>query len=151
MPSPAPTDRESDRDRGAVLVEYAFAFPILLLAVVAGMSFLWAAFVQVQAGQAAREGARYASVALRPTYRTHPDATAVVQRVRDRVPALHLDPADVTVTYPGCPAPCSPPPANWPVVVTVRKELPSVMRPFAHFFSGGDSIVAAAGGEGRAE
>src|SRR5262249_31256971 len=132
-------------------VEYVFAFPVLFTAVVAGISFLWAAFVQVQAGQAAREGARYATVALRPTYRTHPDADAVVQRVKDRVPALHLATSDVTVAYPGCPSPCSPPPANWPVTVTVRKQLPSVIGSLAQLFRGSSTISASAGGEGREE
>ena len=145
-----PATRNRD-ENGAVLVEYAFAFPVLLTAVVAGMSFLWAAFVQVQAGQAAREGARYATVALRPTYRTHPDADAVVQRVKDRVPVLHLTTSDVTVAYPGCPSPCSPAPSNWPVTVTVQKTLPSVMKPFVALIRGSGTITASSGGEGREE
>ena len=135
------------RERGAVLVEFAFAFPVLLLVVVFALALLWAAFVQVAAGHAAREGARYASVAQRPTYRTHPDASAVVDRVRNRVGVLGLEASDVSVEYPGCATSCS----NGPVVVTVRKTIPGPLRPFVGVFTGGDTIVARSEGKVRAE
>jgi hypothetical protein len=144
------TDPADRSDHGAVMVEFAFAFPVLLLAVVAGLSLLWAAFVQVSAGQAAREGARYASVALPPTYRSHPDAAAVVDRVRDRVPALRLTAGDIDVQYPSCPT-CSSAPANAPVVVTVSKSLPSPVAAFARIFGASGTIVASSQGEVRAE
>ena len=142
--------RTEHRERGAVMVEFAFAFPVLLLAVVAGLSLLWTAFVQVSAGQAAREGARYASVALPPTYRSHPDAAAVVDRVRARVPALRLEASDVDVEYPTCPT-CASAPANAPVVVTVSKTLPSPVAGFARIFGATGTIVASSQGEVRAE
>ena len=135
--------RRNDDEGGAVLVEYAFAFPVLLLAVVAALAILWAAFVQVAATHAAREGARYASVALPPTYRTHPDTAAVVDRVRSRVGVLGLEDDDVAVT----PATAS----NTPVVVTVSKTLPGPLRPFARIFAGGDTIVATSEGKARIE
>ena len=127
-----------------MIVEFAFAFPVLLLAVVAALSILWAAFVQVAAGHAAREGARYASVALPPTYRTHPDADAVTDRVRERVSVLGLtaDDIDVDFTTTG---------SNGPVVVTVSKTLPGPLRPFARVFAGGDTIVARSEGKARTE
>lgn len=123
-----PRPRLRRNDSGSVLVEFAFAFPLLILAVLFGIGILWAAFLQVAAGQAAREGARYASVALAPTYRTHPDAAMVVARVKGKVPVLNLDAADVVVTYPGCAAPCANPPANSPITVTVSKPLPGLFR-----------------------
>lgn len=126
-----------------MLVEYAFAFPVLLLVVVAALSILWAAFVQVAASHAAREGARYASVALPPTYRTHPDTAAVVDRVRNRVGVLGLQDDDVTVT--------SSTASNVPVVVTVSKTLPGPLRPFARVFAGGDTVVATSAGKARTE
>ena len=95
-------------ETGAELVETAIALPVLLLVAVAGMSLLWLGFVEVQAGAAAREGARIASLAQPPTYRTHPTATEVARRVAARTPVLRLQPGDVEVTYPGCPAPCTP-------------------------------------------
>lgn len=137
------SDHTNRGDDGAVLVEYAFAFPILMGVVVFGLFILWAAFVQVQAGQAAREGARYASVALAPTYRTHPSVSQVVQRVKDRVPDLDLTDADVAVTYPDCASPCAAPKANTPVVVTVTKHLPGFLHDIA--------ITASSEGEVRAE
>jgi Flp pilus assembly protein TadG len=130
-------------DRGAALVEFALAFPVLMLVVLFALGLLWATFVQVAAGQAAREGARYASVALAPTYRTHPDAAAITARVADKVPVLKLDPSNVTVEYPGCAAPCPTPPSNTPVVVTVRKTLPGLFH--------GIEIKATSTGEVRAE
>ena len=130
-------------DQGAELVEFAFAFPVLVVLVVAALGLLWAAFVQVAAGQAAREGARYASVALPPTYRVHPDAAAVAARAARKAPVLNLSAADVTVAYPGCPSPCAAPPSNTPVVVTVRKQLPGLF--------GGLTIRATSSGEVRAE
>lgn len=129
-------------ERGAVLVEYAFAFPLLLLVVVFTLSLLWAAFVQVAASHAAREGARYASVALPPTYRTHPDEAAVVDRVRNRVGVLGLTTGDIAVTGAT---------SNGPVTVTVSKTLPGPLRPFARIFSGGDTIVATSTGKVRSE
>ena len=123
-----------------MLVEFAFAFPVLLLVVVFALALLWAAFVQVAAGHAAREGARYASVASRP------DEAAVVDRVRDRVGVLDLAPQDVNVDYPTCGG-CS----NAPVVVTVRKTIPGPLRPFLGVFTGGDTIVARSEGKVRAE
>lgn len=130
-------------DEGAELVEYSFTFPILFLTVLFGLFILWAAYLQVAAGQAAREGARYASVALPPLYRTHPDTKAVVDRVKGRVPDLHLTDQDVTVSYPSCPAPCTEPPSNTPIVVTVTKQLPGF---FSNF-----KIKATSAGEVRAE
>ncbi|HEV7887444.1 MAG TPA: hypothetical protein VGO92_07790 [Acidimicrobiales bacterium] len=118
-----------------MLVEFALALPLLVAAGVFGLAVLWAAFVQVAAGQAAREGARYASVALPPTYRTHPDAAAVVQRVRAKVPVLRLSAGDVTVV----PAAR----ANGPVTVTVRKALPGLLH--------GIAVTASSTGEARAE
>jgi Flp pilus assembly protein TadG len=136
-------DRTDRTDDGAVLVEFAFAFPVLVLLVLFAVGVLWATFVQVAAGQAAREGARYASVALAPTYRTHPSAAQVVARVKGKVPVLKLDPADVTVAYPNCPAPCATPPANTPVTVTVHKSLPGLFHDI--------TITASSSGEVRAE
>jgi Flp pilus assembly protein TadG len=127
--------RRSRSQQGAVLVEFALALPLLVAAGVFGLAVLWAAFVQVAAGQAAREGARYASVALPPTYRTHPDAAAVVQRVRAKVPVLRLSAGDVTVV----PAAR----ANGPVTVTVRKALPGLLH--------GIAVTASSTGEARAE
>lgn len=136
------TGRRRD-DGGAVLVEFALAFPLLMLAVLFAIGILWAAFVQVAAGQAAREGARYASVALAPTYRTHPDAAQVADRVKGKVPVLNLEAADVAVSYPNCAAPCANPPANTPVVVTVSKPMPGLFK--------GIVISATSEGEVRAE
>ena len=130
-------------DGGAVLVEFALAFPLLMLTVLFAIGILWAAFVQVAAGQAAREGARYASVALAPTYRTHPDAAMVANRVKGKVPVLNLDAADVAVSYPNCAAPCAAPPANTPIVVTVSKPMPGLFK--------GIVISATSEGEVRAE
>lgn len=130
-------------DAGAVLVEFAWAFPVLMLVTLFALFAMWAMFLQVQAGQAAREGARYASVALPPTYRTHPDAAAVVERVRNRVQDLHLTDADVSVVYANCADPCPEPPSNTPVTVTVSKHLPS-------FFLN-ITISATSTGEVRAE
>ena len=138
-------------ERGAALVEFAFAFPVLLLAVAAGLTFLWAAFVHVSAGHAAREGARYASVALPPTYREHPRADMVITRVRNRVPVLRLADGDVAVTYPGCADPCTAPPANGFVVVTVSKDLPSPIAAFARMLGSSGVIEASSRGEVRAE
>lgn len=130
-------------EAGSVMVEFAFAFPLLMLAVVFALGILWAAFVQVAAGQAAREGARYASVALPPAYRTHPNAAQVADRVRGKVPVLGLDAADVVVEYPACAAPCANPPANTPVVVTVSKPMPGLFKSIV--------ISATSEGEVRAE
>ena len=136
--------RPARRDEsGAVLVEVAFAFPLLMLAVLFAIGILWAAFVQVAAGQAAREGARYASVALAPTYRTHPDAAQVADRVKGKVPVLNLDAADVVVSYPNCAAPCANPPANTPIKVTVSKPMPGLFKSIV--------ISATSEGEVRAE
>ena len=130
-------------DNGSVLVEYAFAFPVLMTVVIGGMFALWAMFLQVQAGQAAREGARYATVALPPTYHTHPTVDQIVQRVQQRVPDLHLSDSDVTVAYPTCTTnPCNVL-ANTPVVVTVTKHLPGFL---SHI-----TIHASSTGEARAE
>jgi Flp pilus assembly protein TadG len=139
---PRPSRRGHD-DAGAVLVEFAWAFPVLMLVTLFALFAMWAMFLQVEAGQAAREGARYASVALAPTYRTHPDAAAVAARVKNRVQDLHLTNADVAVTYPACGSPCPNPPANTPVVVTVTKHLSS-------FFLN-ITIKATSAGEVRAE
>ena len=138
-------------DRGSVVVEFAFAFPVLLVVIVAGLSLLWTAFVHVSTGHAAREGARYASIALPPTYRTHPDAAAVVERVQERVPVLRLTAADVTVEYPGCIDWCASGTGNAPVVVTVSKTLPNPVAVFARFVGINETIVASSQGEVRAE
>jgi Flp pilus assembly protein TadG len=147
------TNRTDDtrNDRGAVLVEYAFAFPVLLLVVVAGLSLLWLSAMKATVGQAAREGARYASTALPPTYRTHPDAAAVAARIDRKVPLVHLTAANVTIVYAGCPNPCTSPAANTPVTVTVAIDVPSPLRPFASIFGAGQTIKTSSHGEVRAE
>jgi Flp pilus assembly protein TadG len=139
------SDRTARKDDGSVMVEYAFAFPILMLVVVFGLGALWAAFLEVLAGQAAREGARYASVAMAPTYHAYPDANGVLAHIEQRVPAklLNLSTANITISYPGCPSPCATPPSNTPVVVTVSKSLPGLFH--------GITISATSAGEVRAE
>lgn len=104
---------------GAVLVEYAFAFPVLMLVVVFSLGILWMTAMKNAVGQAAREGARYASTALPPTYRTHPTEADVAARINRRVPMLDLAPGDVAIAYEGCPSPCANPPVNGPLKVTV--------------------------------
>jgi Flp pilus assembly protein TadG len=138
-------------ESGAELVETAIALPVLLLVAIAGMSLLWLAFVEVQAGAAAREGARIASLAQPPTYRTHPGADDVARRVAARTPVLRLQPGDVEVTYPGCPAPCAAPPANSPVTVTIHKRMPAPFAPFARIFVPAGRVTASSTGEVRAE
>lgn len=105
-------------------MEYAFAFPILMLVVMASLSLLWLTAVKAAVGQAAREGARFASTALAPTYRTHPTEADVAARINSRVPLVDLAPSDVVITYAGCPAPCPSPPANTRLTVTVSVDMP---------------------------
>lgn len=138
-------------DRGAVLVEYAFAFPVLLLTVVAGLSLLWLTAVKSAVGQAAREGARYASTATAPTYRTHPSAADVAARINSRVPLVDLNETNVAIAYPGCPAPCANPPANSPLSVTVTVSMPGPLRPFAGIFGAAQTVSSTSHGEVRAE
>ena len=143
-----PTSRRVARreDRGAVLVEFAFAFPVLLVLVLGALGACYAGYLQVSAEEAARAGARYASIALPPDYHTHPSPAAVAAAVAARVPALKLTAADVTVTYAGCPAPCTSPPPNTPLTVTINKPMAI---PFVEV--GTWTITATAGGEVRAE
>jgi len=132
-------------DSGSVLVEFAMAFPILMTVVIGGLFATWAIYLQVEAGNAAKEGARYATVALPPTYRTHPSVQQVIDRVRETEPDLNLQPGDVTVAYPTCSTnPCTNVLSNTPVVVTVTKHLPG-------FFNNIFTIKASSAGEGRAE
>ena len=136
---------------GASLVEMALALPVLLLVVVAGMALSWLTFVQVLSGAAAREGVRTATLATPPLYRTRPDANAVAAAVADRVPVLGLRAADITVSYAGCASPCTKPPANGPVTVTIHKTLPAPFRPFVGIFAPGGTVVASSTGEARSE
>ena len=138
-------------ESGAVLVEYAFAFPVLLLVVVFTLSILWLTAMKAATGQAAREGARFASTATPPTYRTHPDAAAVADRINDKVALLDLDAANVTIEYAGCPAPCANPQPNTPLTVTVAIDVPGPLRPFAAVFGAGARITTSSNGEVRAE
>lgn len=136
---------------GAVLVEYAFAFPVLLLVVVAALSLLWLTAVKSAVGQAAREGARYASTALPPTYRTHPTEADVAARINSRVPLIDLAASDVVIAYQGCPSPCANPPANTPLTVTISVNMPGPLRPFAGIFGAAQTISSSSHGEVRAE
>jgi hypothetical protein len=115
------------------------------------MALCWAGFVEVQAGAAAREGVRTATLALPPLYRTHPDAATVATAAARRTPVLGLSTADVTVSYAGCASPCTAPPANGPVTVTVHKTLPAPFRPFVGIFAPGGTVVASSTGEARSE
>ena len=119
-------DRDRD-DRGAVLVEYAFAFPVLMLTVLAALSLLWLIAMKAAVGQAAREGARFASTARPPTYRSHPEAAEVADRINARVPLVDLTDANVRIVYPTCSAPCP----NGKVKVTVTVASPAPVRIFA--------------------
>jgi len=128
-------------DRGAVLVEYAFSFPVLMLTVLAALSLLWLIAMQVALGQAAREGARFASTARPPTYRTHPDAAEVADRINTRVPLVNVTDANVQIDYPTCSTPCP----NGRVKVTVRIDVPNPIR----FLT--PTITASSTGKVRAE
>jgi Flp pilus assembly protein TadG len=123
-----------------VLVEYAFAFPILMLVVMTSLSLLWLTAMKNAVTQGAREGARYASTAVPPTYRTHPTEADVAARVNRKVPWLNLDPSNVVIAYDGCPAPCATPPVNAPLTVTITLDLP-----------GPWSVSSSSHGEVRAE
>lgn len=118
-------------DRGAVLVEYAFSFPVLMLTVLAALSLLWLIAMKAALGQAAREGARFASTARPPTYRTHPGAAEVADRINARVPLVDLTDANVQIAYPTCTTPCP----NGRVKVTVTIDTPNPLRPFAQSIS----------------
>lgn len=122
-------ERRANRrnDRGAVLVEYAFSFPVLMLTVMAALSLLWLVTMKVALGQAAREGARFASTATPPTYRTHPDAAEVADRINHRVPLLDLTDSNIALDHVNCPTGC----ANGRIKVTVTINTPAPIRLFA--------------------
>lgn len=135
------------RDRGSASVEFAITVPLVAGAALFGLALLWTLFLHLSAAHAAREGARFASVALAPTFRAHPSAAAVAAHIRDRVPVLRLGPADVEVRYLGCPVPCTDPPSNTPLEVTVRRTLPAPLR----LLTTDGTITARASGEVRSE
>jgi Flp pilus assembly protein TadG len=97
------------RDRGSVAVEFALLLPILLLLIFGIIDFGLAINDQITLTQAAREGARLASL---PGYTT----AAVTARVQSAAYPLTLSPANITVS------PCPPGAGqlSQDAVVTVR-------------------------------
>ena len=81
--------------RGVAAVEFAFAFPILILLLVGTLDIGRALWYTSTLDHAAREGARYAS--LRGAESLYPASDAEIQSfVRDR--AIAIDPSHLTVS-----------------------------------------------------
>ncbi len=81
--------------RGVAAVEFAFAFPVLLLLLVGTIDIGRALWHVSTLDHAAREGARYAS--LRGAESLYPASDAEIQAfVRDR--AIGIDPSHLTVS-----------------------------------------------------
>jgi Flp pilus assembly protein TadG len=80
--TPRALRRLATTERGAVLVEFALAMPLLALLMVAIIDFSLAMFTLNNLTTAVREGARFA--AMSRTTPTNNDA-AVIQRVRDQI------------------------------------------------------------------
>ncbi|HVD31505.1 MAG TPA: TadE/TadG family type IV pilus assembly protein [Methylomirabilota bacterium] len=80
-------------DRGATLVEFALALPVLLLVLVACLDFARALNAYVTVANASREGAYYATI--------HPgaDPDTIRDEVRARVSPLDASALLVTATY----------------------------------------------------
>ena len=156
------------------VVEFAVVFPVLLTFALAAFGLLWVAAVQLYAGQAAKEGARYASLSLTcqagdpntncsPTTigeRRPPDVGLVVARINKHVPLQNDETDDVRVTYEWtcaqrdanglCDSQQNPPP-NAVVQVSLTKRMPAPFRVFAGVFGLGDTITARATGQTRQE
>jgi Flp pilus assembly protein TadG len=92
-------------DRGAAAVEMALVSPLLVAMIIGIIDFSRVFNAELQLSQAAREGARLASLRLDPS-------AADIQAIQDRAvlaapnPAFGaaLTPANVTVVSPWCPA-----------------------------------------------
>ena len=81
-------------ERGTALLEFALILPVLVLMVFGTIDFGQAIYVQNTLANAARDGARFASV--------DPSNTACIQTVAARNSSLaNLSNADITVTRPG--------------------------------------------------
>ena len=159
---------------GATLVEFAVVFPVLLVFVIAAFGLLWIGAVKLYAGQAAKEGARYASLSFTcqegdtntncsPTTvgeRRPPDLGQIVARINSHVPMQNDEIDDVHVVYEWncaqrdvnglCDSQQNPPP-NAVVRVSIVKRMPAPFRVFAGVFSLGDTVTASADGKTRQE
>jgi Flp pilus assembly protein TadG len=121
------------RERGQDAAEFALVFPLLFLMILAIFDFGHAVFSAATLHNAAREGARYASVA--PT-----DTTGIEDVVR--YIAVGIPPADLTITV--TPAPGGP---YDEVQVTVTYDMPLVTPLLGALFGGGNTVTL--GGQSR--
>jgi Flp pilus assembly protein TadG len=91
--------RDERPDRGATLVESAFALPILFMFIIALLDFgMWALNAN-QAANAARDGARAGVFAYaRADSLSGPDRDTVVAAVRSRLPEGTADDAEIFIS-----------------------------------------------------
>lgn len=76
-------------ERGSAIVEFALVVPVFLLLVMGAASLVWLIGARSAVTGAARDGARFASIAIDPsncggTYPCYPDQDAVAEFVRQR-------------------------------------------------------------------
>ena len=133
--------------RGAALVEFAIVLPVLLLVVVGGFVLLWFATARSALTDAAREGARFASIprdpvecALEVCAGTWPSADEIEDHVMARAGKFGVDDVEVTTD----------PTGNGVVTVTVGRRVPDPLRPLAGVF-GIEETYSVTVAEGRYE
>lgn len=104
-------------DRGATLVEFALVTPVLLVVLVACFDLTRALNAYVTIANAAREGARYASISANPTQ------SSIRDYLFTRVAPLDTSAMNVTLTQvPANPSwsPDAPGPTKFTVVITYQ-------------------------------
>lgn len=101
-----------NNDKGAALVELAIIIPVLFLIAFGICEFGWAMYVKNTLGNAAREGARLASVTAKPI---SADDTRIIDCVKDRLTFSYAA-SDLIITVPTIPVATGDP-------VTVRVTL----------------------------
>lgn len=95
-----PKARRGRCEHGAVAVEFALIFPVLVMVVFGIIGFGVVLSQQVALGNAVRDGARFGSVGLYsdPTARATQTCGKVIELARDNANALGMSGANVAVT-----------------------------------------------------